>query len=606
MIIFALTLLLIASSASAGDISQSVQALIDRAAEIRGERPVTEIDTDLPPMKCGTPVMLALFEMERHGIPLPASALAERPTGLPYSFGNTHFLIHYATTGDDACYQPNIDISPADGVPDYINMVADIFEYVWVQEVDNMGFTEPLIDNGRGGDDRLDVYLSNLGPGFYGFTVADPDSTHTYQMPGFIEMDNDFSGTPYDDSLGSVLNAARVTAAHEFFHAVQYAYDETEFDYDNINDPNSYKPWWLEASSTWMEDMVYDNVNDYLNYLPFFLSVPEVGLGTFTYFGQAALHPYGACVWPIYLSEKYGADIIKNIWEGCAAVPGYNLPAVTDVLLRNQSSSFEKGFLEFAVWNTKIADFADPDSSYSEGAMFPYIEPSEMVGNLSNSPTPIGLVATPPQHLGVNYIVIGTRSEEGGIGIDFDGADLTDAGWNVAIVGHRQGYSPWHDLDVDPRTGLGSGELRGWDYYWDAVLVITVAGIIPYYDSYDYSGAVWFDPSLVGVAADNELKLISVFPAPFVIDDQVREAIIRYSLDERYDPRDVSIWIFNLAGEQVRELDEINTDIGIQDGASWDGRNDDNEYVASGIYIVHMEGGGKSSSMKIAVVNNSN
>jgi hypothetical protein len=606
IIIPAFVLALALSTTSAGDVSESVQSLIDRAAEIKGEKPVIEPDSDLPPMKCGTPVMLALHHLEKQGIPLPASALAERPLGLPFNHGSTHFLIHYATTGEDACYQPNIDNNPADGVPDYINRVADIFEDVWTVEVNNLGFIEPLVDNGRGGDDRLDVYLLNLGAGFFGFTVADPDSSHTYQMPAFIEIDNDFVGTDYDDSLAAVLNAARVTAAHEFFHTVQYAYDETEFDYDNINDPNSYKPWWLEASSTWMEDIVYDDINDYLNYLPFFFDVPHVGLGTFSYFGQAAFHPYGACVWPIYLSEKYGVDMIKALWEGCATVPGYNLPEVTDSLLRFQSSSLEKSFLEFAVWNTKIADYADPDSSYDEGALFPYFEASETVGHLSTSATPIGLVADPPEHLGVNYIVINTRYIDGGIGIDFNGADLTDAGWHAAVVGHRQAYSPWHDLEVDPLSGSGTGELRGWNYYWDAVLVITVSGITPYYNNYRYDGAVWYDPSLVGEITGNRFKIISAFPSPFVIDDQVREVNIRYSLDLRYDPGDVSLWVFNLAGERIREIEDIGSDFGPQTAAVWDGKNDNNEYVASGIYIVHLEGGGKSSSLKIAVVNNSN
>jgi hypothetical protein len=236
--------------------------------------------------------------------------------------------------------------------------------------------------------------------------------------------------------------------------------------------------------------------------------------------------------------------------------------------------------------------------------MFPYITPSETIGNLTAAPTPIGLVAEPPQHLGTNYIVISTRYTDGGIGINFDGDSLNDAGWNVAVVGHRQGYSPWHDLDVDPLAGSGQGELRDWNLYWDAVLVITVSGVRPYYDSYDYNGSVWFDPLLVGEATDAEFKMISAFPSPFIINDQVSEVTIRYSLDFRYDPGDVSLWIFNLAGERIREFDDIGTNFGAQNGAVWDGKNDNGEYVASGVYILHLEGAGKSSSLKIAVVNN--
>jgi len=590
---------------SSAEISESVRFIIDKAAEIRGEKPMVELDSDLPPIKCGTPVMLALYELQKQGIPLPASAL-QRPDMLECTYGGTHFLIHYDTSGVDACFQANVDVSPADGVPDYMNEFLDIFEYVWEYEVEFLGYREPLTDNGRGGDNRLDVYLTDLGTGVYGYTVPDPDSDY-YQMPGYIEIDNDFAGTQYGGSIATVLQAARVTAAHEFFHAIQYAYDESEFDYDNISDPNSYKPWWLEATATWMEDVVYDDVNDYLVYLPFFFGFPHMGLGTFSYvYGPRAYHPYGACVWPIYLSEKYGVDMIREIWEGCATVPGYNTLDVTDSLLRFQSSSFEKSFLEFAVWNTKVGEYADPDSSYDEGELFPFPDTSVGIGTLSSIPLEFGGIGIPPEHLGVNYIVINTTYENGGIGIDFDGVDLADAGWHAAAVGHKQGYSPWRDIDVDPLTGSGLGEWRGWNLYWDVTLVITVAGLTPFYDSYDYEGSVWFDPALVGEATSPSFKLISAFPSPFVITEQTPEVTIRYSLDMRYNTKDISIWIFGLSGARVRKIGDIRTDFGAQNDAVWDGKNDKGEIVASGIYIIHLEGAGKSSSLKIAVVNNTN
>ena len=607
-----LSLIIMLSNISSGEVSESVQLILDRAAEIRGEKPMIEMDYDLPPIKCGTPVMIALYELQKQGIPLPAGALQERPSDLPFTLGSAHFLIHYETdTLDvDACFESDIDINPQDGIPDYINYLGDIFEYVWDYEVELLNFNEPLTDNGRGGDDRLDVYLTNLGSGVYGYTVPDPDSDY-YQMPGYIEIDNDFAGTQYGGSLVTVLQAARVTAAHEFFHAVQYGYDETEFDYDNINDPNSYKPWWLEATAVWMEDVVYDDVNDYLSYLPFFFGFPHMGLATFSYvYGPRAYHPYGACVWPIYLSEKYPESIensiIKQIWEGCATVPGYNLPEVTDSILRGKSSSFEKSFLEFAVWNTKVGEYADPDSSYDEGELFPFPDTSVGVGTLSSIPLEFGGIGIPPEHIGANYIVISTTYDSGGVRIDFDGEDLADAGWHVAVVGHRQGYSPWRDIDVDPLTGSGLGEWRGWNLYWDVTLVITVAGLTPYYDSYDYNGTVWFDPSLVGETTGPEFKLVSAYPSPFVIADQTPEVTIIYSLDLRYSAGDVSIWVFDLSGNRVREIENIRTDIGDQNNATWDGKNDDGESVASGIYIIHLEGAGKSSSLKIAVVNDTN
>ena len=52
------------------------------------------------------------------------------------------------------------------------------------------------------------------------------------------------------------MQSAQVTAAHEFFHAIQFAYDYGE------------DAWMLEATATWMEERVFDKVNDNRQYLP--------------------------------------------------------------------------------------------------------------------------------------------------------------------------------------------------------------------------------------------------------------------------------------------------------------------------------------------------
>ena len=50
-------------------------------------------------------------------------------------------------------------------------------------------------------------------------------------------------------------NSLKVTAAHEFFHAIQFAYDVDE------------DLWFMEGSATWVEDEVYDSINDNYQFL---------------------------------------------------------------------------------------------------------------------------------------------------------------------------------------------------------------------------------------------------------------------------------------------------------------------------------------------------
>ncbi|UCE66048.1 MAG: hypothetical protein JSU85_14535 [Candidatus Zixiibacteriota bacterium] len=479
----------------------AIQFFENQMAILKGELPQTLSDPRSPAPKCGTPILAGINLLKYSGTELPSSLLETRPETLPFTFGGDHVLVHYADSGAHAPYQVNIDTLPADGVPDFINRVSEIFEYVWEIETGNpdsgyLGFNPPLSDDGRGGDNRYDVYILNLGDGYYGYTVPEGFAGQ-YQISSFIEMENDFVGTSYS---GNPVNGVKVTAAHELFHAIQFGYDALEFDYDNVSDPNTYKPWWMEASAVWMEEIVYDVLNDYINYLPFFYSYPWMNLGTFSLTREdpRLFHAYAACVWPIYLAEKYEIGIVKEIWEGCAAVPGYNTLIVTNNSLVTRSSSFAQAFTEFSLWNYHTGTRANPVLYYSEGALFPEVDSTLIITAPISEPISIGSLPNPPEHLGANYIVVQTGSSSGGLSINFDGVDITNAGWHATVLGYNPLNSEWIDFAVNPSTGFGSLEWYNWNLYDDLVLIPTVSGITPYYNSYTYNGSVAYDSSLYG------------------------------------------------------------------------------------------------------------
>ncbi|HET7481361.1 MAG TPA: MXAN_6640 family putative metalloprotease, partial [Actinomycetota bacterium] len=225
----------------------------------------------------------------------------------------------------------------------YADKVLAVMDEVWVTEVDSFRWREPQSDSQarpNGGDGRFDVYLANVGAqDIYGYCTVDVGQ-NTYTRSTYCVLDNDFVEFPSPVEDG----ALRVTAAHEFNHAIQYAYDVTD-DY-----------WLMEATSTWIEDEVYDDVNDNYQYLvtgP--LGSPEVPADSFidfSSFGRDSGYQYGTFVWMRYLSEMFHSrDIVRRIWEEVDARTAgasslYSLQGIA-AALEEQGTGFSSSFADF-------------------------------------------------------------------------------------------------------------------------------------------------------------------------------------------------------------------------------------------------------------------
>src|SRR4030067_2547121 len=106
---------------------------------------------------CETADLLAALSHSRgHDLILTRPAMQHQwgsPDGL--------FLIHYDTEGPFAVYHPEEDENPVDGVPDYVNRVADYLYLSHQMIVFNLGYDSPPSDGQEGGDSRYDIYLNN-------------------------------------------------------------------------------------------------------------------------------------------------------------------------------------------------------------------------------------------------------------------------------------------------------------------------------------------------------------------------------------------------------------------------------------------------------------
>lgn len=339
-----------------------------------------------------------------------AESLLARPT-IPTKLCQATICVHYTTSGGDAV-DPT-DVSPANGVPDYVDLTLATVVHIHDVYV-GAGYREPLPDGGTDGTNQLDVYLEDDGAdGLYGYCAPDQDTPQgVYTSWSYCSFDNDFSPLQFGTANTPTENL-QVTAAHEYFHATQFAYDAYE------------DRWLLEATATWAEDELYPDVNDNLQYLPDGpIGRPDQPLDLFP---NGCCHQYGTWIFFRYLSEKYTTEqgglptIVREIWERLDAASGGpdddSTQGVSRVLA-DHGSSFAKTFGVFSVFNQF------PAAGYGEGDLYP-TAPSKKVTVSGSSKDPSAFART-LDHMSsstVRYVPSGLTQSNWRLGLAFDLAD---------------------------------------------------------------------------------------------------------------------------------------------------------------------------------------
>ena len=264
---------------------------------------------------------------------------------------DAHICVHWVEDGPDA---PRLADGNASGAPDWVETTLAVFAQTWAAEVGELGYRAPLSDlesYENGGDERLDIYLADVGAdALFGWcTSDDPASYATYRVSAFCVIDEDYTNRAFGIDA---LPALKATAAHEFFHAVQFGYDWFE------------DLWLMEGTATWIEDEVFDGVNDNLRYAR--KHSPIVSPGTPVDLGRDG-YEYGAWIFWRYLSERFGPGFVKTVWNRAAETGSANTYslAATRGALAARGRSFRDVFAGFGAANVT------PGSSYEEGGSYP-------------------------------------------------------------------------------------------------------------------------------------------------------------------------------------------------------------------------------------------
>ena len=253
--------------------------------------------------------------------------------------------VHWVTDTEDA---------PAAGI---VEQTFTALQTVWDKEIEDLGFRKPLRDGGpaaeEGPNTALDFYIADIGAdGIYGYCANDDPVKGTRRQSAYCVLDNDFSSEDFEPGI-SGEGALKVTVAHEFFHAVQFAYDFKE------------RRFFMEGTAVWVEDEVYDDINANYEYLhDSALHQPEVPLDAGDV-RSGENFEYGSWLFWRFLSESQSDAFIKALWESAAGTPG--VVAALKSRLRAKGTSLSNAYALFALWNRTIDAGNNGLVKYEEG-----------------------------------------------------------------------------------------------------------------------------------------------------------------------------------------------------------------------------------------------
>jgi hypothetical protein len=312
--------------------------------------------------------------------------------------------VHWDERAGNRDSPPGADGDPTTVPPD-AQATLDTFAGVYDLEVGEYGFLAPLPDTtsaNKGGNAKTDIYMADLGGDrvpFFGYcTTDDPHAFDPgypyYDVSAYCVVDEDFANF---GSSQTPQGFRDVTAAHEYFHAIQFRYDWFE------------DLWLMEGTAMFMEDQYADDVNDNVHYL---IRSSIVQPWTPVDRGVDGFE-YGAWIWWRYLTEELGElanpQAIRETWEGVAGAstdtdgPGpdtvandhYSLMGLRNVVHAHHLA-FRDLFGKFA-WANRL-----PSTFYEEGSSYPAPTVSRHF-TLGRRGTGTGLRSTSLRHLASTY-----------------------------------------------------------------------------------------------------------------------------------------------------------------------------------------------------------
>ncbi len=276
------------------------------------------------------------------------------------------FKVHFTRAGTNSVPAGDADDS---GVPDFAERVADTYEEVGRTYHGTLGYRLPLSDatiSANGGDGRFDVYLLDFARAADGAFRVDQCPTVDHCI-GYVVQENDFAGYGYP----SAIAATRILGSHEYFHAIQAAYD------------NSQNVVISEGTAVWATERFDPSTLDFENFIHGYLERTDRSLDSAPP-GPVPSFAYGSAIFFKFLTERHDDALIRKLWEHLedgqgdptevADQPNPTFLIQLDALLkRDYQSTFADEFAEFSRWNLYLGTAADPAQAWDDASTWPQV-----------------------------------------------------------------------------------------------------------------------------------------------------------------------------------------------------------------------------------------
>lgn len=447
-----------------------------------------------------------------------------------------YFRIHFDTTGS--------------AVPAYsISEFAAAADFSYDFEIGTLGYLPPPSDNNAGGDNLYDIYINDVNP-FYGIT--EPEFTSGNKGPSFIIINNDFSGF-YTQGI----EAAKVTIAHEFFHAVQlgsYIYRADDL-------------FFYELTATAMEEFAFDDINDYYGYLAAYFDNPEQNLANYD--------GYEISIWNIYLEKKYGHSILKRQWD---LMPNNRALKAIEISLQEKGAVFKEALNEFGIWTWFTGPRSIPGKYFEEADNYPILDAQTKLQFTS----PDESVTINSQPAANNYINFFKQNPAHFTGMDSLIAVITNGDVNAAINNPSATFSFTYTL----YDANAEGRLKLTDNYF-----ISVNTAQP---------GLWTTSEILNNQVIKEGLIAAgagyVFPSPYIYE--LNASLYIPAVPNENSEAELNIYT------SAMELVYSSTSKVVNNQIRWNARNSSNEKLASGVYVYAVKTGDDVQKGKLVIINN--